>query len=480
MERRTKQLVAVVAIVVIATASGVGIWLFLSLRGPTWLLPGAPSGIPEDQWIKVGCLGDLNDIQGIGNYEGAHFAAYEINSNGGVEVNGTTYYVAVAKEDTAESRPVYDATIGVAAAERMLEVHGAEYIVGGFRTEVLEAYIETVMDAETLFFGTGAATDDFCENVADDYGRYKYFFRFMPINSTALGTQIISFVLGLIMWLNSTHTEDLKNAVILREDLSWTAGMGPLIQYALTHNAAYNFTNVLDKPYPADSTADDFDQYWQEIETYQTDGAHLVVPIISAGTGVFMMDKYHSRQPDCVIVGINVESQLDEYWTNTAGDARYETMMQPLVRTNKTEKTIEYYDAYKNYTGHSPLYTASGAYDSVKMLVHAINETQGFNNTEIIEFLEDTTFDNFSPFVRKLKWNQNHDLVAWMGAGDDLELAQTLMAQWQEGGEKVAVDSWPAGWGPYGGFNPFSFYPTDMELEPYSLPNWVNTSWGPI
>ncbi|MGM0469237.1 MAG: hypothetical protein ACQERB_10580, partial [Promethearchaeati archaeon] len=152
MERRTKQLVAVVAIVVIATASGVGIWLFLSLRGPTWLLPGAPSGIPEDQWIKVGCLGDLNDIQGIGNYEGAHFAAYEINSNGGVEVNGTTYYVAVAKEDTAESRPVYDTTIGVAAAERMLEVHGAEYIVGGFRTEVLEAYIETVMDAETLFF----------------------------------------------------------------------------------------------------------------------------------------------------------------------------------------------------------------------------------------------------------------------------------------------------------------------------------------
>jgi len=467
MEKKAKQIVAIVVIAGIAVGAGLGTWIYFAFFAtPYWVAPGAPATISEDQMIKVGCLGDLNNIQGAGNYDGAYFAAKQINEAGGVTVGGKTYYVAIGKEDTAEARAPFDTALGVAAAERLL-ARGAEYFVGGFRTEVLEAYLEPVMDAKKLFFGTGAATDSLCKVLETQYEKYKYFFRVMPINSTALGNQVVPFILGLMAGLNSTFVnEDIDTAVVLRENLDWTAEMGPKVAGALLNNSVYNFTTTYDMPYNPASTANDFDSYWGTIEGY---GAHLVIPIISAGTGVYMMTKYAERQPNCTVVGINVESQLDSYWEETSGAAIYETMMQPLVRTNKTPVSIEFWDAYHAYYDSSPLYTATGAYDAVRLLIDVINTTKSFDISGLINGLEDGVWHDFSPMTNTFQFTSTHDVRAWMEPGDNKDYAQTLMVQWQTGGAKYAVDQYvPV----------LSFYPVDMEVGTYQVAPWVAADWA--
>ncbi|MFW9819530.1 MAG: hypothetical protein ACFFE5_07960, partial [Candidatus Thorarchaeota archaeon] len=173
MEQMTKRILAIVLIAVIGTGIGVGAWFFLAQEAVPWETPGV-TGIPSNRWIKIGVLNDIGEIQGDHAYQGSWLAAYNINTGGGIDINGTTYYVAIIAEDTEEANPQLDVTKGVAAAQKIIHVDGAQFLLGGFRTEALKSYIEVVMDNKKLFLGTGAATDYFCENVVDGYNRYKY------------------------------------------------------------------------------------------------------------------------------------------------------------------------------------------------------------------------------------------------------------------------------------------------------------------
>ena len=196
-------MVAVVLIVVIVAGVGVGLFLFLpaapygAVVVGQLVTPGAPAGTPSDRIIVVGIIGSITEIQGEGEWKGAYLACDELNTAGGVTVGGETYYFGIVAEDTFESDPSLDISKGTAAATKLVTEDNAQYAIGGFRTEAVLAYQEIFMDEEMLFFGTGASTDIFCQNVLDDYDRYKYFFRTMPINSTSLASSLLRYLLYL-------------------------------------------------------------------------------------------------------------------------------------------------------------------------------------------------------------------------------------------------------------------------------------------
>ncbi|TFF89753.1 MAG: hypothetical protein EU548_06530 [Promethearchaeota archaeon] len=470
MERNTKRILAIILIVVIGVGAGVGIWWFIG-RGPGYVTPGV-SGIPEDQWIKVGCLGDTGEIQGDGNWEGAWLAAYEINTNGGINVNGTDYYVALISEDTDESNPQLETSRGVAAAEKIINVDKAEYIIGGFRTESLKAYWEVVMDNQKLFFGTGAATDYFCEQVEESYNRYKYFFRTMPINSSSLGLETIMFLLTLGPLINATYGEEIFNVAIIRENLDWTVPMYEALVENLEDNTVWNYSVVEDIAYPITATAEDFGPYWNQIETA---GARLAIPIISAQGGIYMMKKYAELKPECMVAGIDVQSQSSTFWDDTDGDCVYETIMQPLTNVSKTPVSKDYWNAFADKWGHAPLYTATGAYDAMYLLIHAINETQAFDADTLIDEIE--TYDKNNPLMGMSPtgplsawWPNTHDIVEGWPYG------VTEFAQWQDDGTKKCVPA-PLVY-PSAPFDlvPGSFWPSPWNYtlveSPFQVPDW--------
>jgi branched-chain amino acid transport system substrate-binding protein len=473
MEKRKKKILAIVLIVVVVnTASGVVAWFlfrawFSSQIPPPkdeFEYPGAPTGFDKQYAIKIGCAGDTGEIQGDANYEGAWFATKKINEAGGIYINGMPYYVGLVGEDTDESNPNLVVQRGVEAARRLINDDQVDFAIGGFRSEALLAYVEEFMDAEMIFINTGAATDDFCENVRDDYANYKYFWRFMPINSTALGIQILITLANFILTMNATYPNyEVKQIGILAEDLAWATDLVNVIYYnmpLLTGGWAEMLTPIF---YDITLNAADMNTHLASLAAY---GADIVIPLISAQGGILMMQQYAAYQYPYLLFGIDVQSQLDTFWEQSEGDCVYETIMQPLYACDKTAASWDFWFDFIDEFGHEPLYIAVGAYDAVNALRDAIVATQSLDTDGIIAHMETWDRSNPHPGVGgdSAWWPNTHDLVA------EYPYGYTLWTQWQTDGTKNVV---PA----------VAIYPDvgahgNIVTGPYVVAPWVNTAWS--
>ncbi len=455
----SRQLVAVVLIVVIIAGVGVGVFLFLppgaygALVVGQLVTPGAPAGTPANRIINVGVLGPVTEIQGEGEWMGAYLACDEINTAGGVTIGSDTYYFGIIAEDTFEADASLDISKGTAAATKIITEDNVDFILGGFRTEAVLAYQELIMDAKLLFFGTGASTDTFTQNVLDDYDRYKYFFRVMPINSTSLASSLLRYILYLDGYLTAVTGNNISKVAIIREDLDWTVGMSAFLNGYLP---LYNLTIVEEVAFPITAEAADFATYWTQIDAA---GAQITIPIISAQGGILMTTQYAQAQPKTIIAGIDVMSQLDTYWAETGGACEYEVVLQSTLRTNKTVNTIAFWDAFLAAYDAEPLYTAVGAYDTMYILAEGIDRAQSLNSTLIIPHLE--LMDTGTPFAAaggNIAFTPSHDLF------EGSAYSYTLFVQWQADGAKNVVSS--------GGL----IYPENIVTGALTLPPWgINT-----
>ena len=472
MEKNTKRIVAIVLVVVIAGAGiGVGVWFFTSqAQEAGWETPGV-SGIPSDQWIKCGYLGGLQGIQGAGGWNGAWLAAYDINTkDNGIVVNGTRYYVAVKARNTNEHDPQLPISTGLAAAENLIYVDEARYLFGGFRTEVTRAMVEVAMDEDLMFFGCGSATDEFCINVKDNYERYKYYFRQTPISSSKLAFEILQGLAHLINEMEANLSRRVRNVAILREQLDWTVGMSNLFN-ALA--PAINISIVYEVAY--DITSPDFETYWDLVES---SGAQIAIPVVSGDTGIQMMKQYGITQPHCAVFGIDVEGQMTDYYATTGGACNYETILTTLTPgLNVTSYSAQFYSDFNTRFGYGPtIYTAPGTYDAVGTLIWAINETQSFEELDIIaklETLNGTTYLTADRGVSAQQLAYTTGNEPWQNPAattrhDVMEgwpFGTTRFAQWQDGDLKCI----PTGEG--------TFY-TIGYPAPFPYPDFSNYALG--
>lgn len=456
MEKGTKRIVAIVLIVIIGATIGISAWMFLG-QPKAWTAddcPGAPEDITPDQIIKIGVLNGLTEIQGEAAWNGLWLAAYEINKAGGVVIDGKQYYYGVVGEDTYEADVILDTTKGVSAAQRIVNYDQVQFLMGGFRTESLLAYQEVVMDAGIMFINTGSATDIFCQNVLDNYDRYKYMFRIMPINSTSLAMEIITHVIYTAAYLSAVLSTDVSRVAILREDLDWTVPMKAALGYYLANNPVKNLTIVKDIAYPITAEASHFAGYWAEIDAAK---AQLTVPIISAQGGILMMKQYKATEPNCLVLGIDVMGQLDTYWNQTDGACAYEIGMIPAINSPKTSITQRFYNAYMGNFSTSPLYTGVGCYDAMYLYHYAIDSAQSLDTDTLIAEFEKWTIDNPMPVGVSspgAAFYESHDVVEGYPYG------YTLFFQWQDG----AMECIPSAVYPY----------MDPVTSALGWPTWVD------
>ncbi|MFX1364169.1 MAG: ABC transporter substrate-binding protein [Promethearchaeota archaeon] len=468
----TKKNIAILLIVIIGIGSGVGVGIFL-LFFDGWQsqeeevypwsasdCPGAPSSITSDQIIKIGCAGDTGTIQGDANYNGTLFAAQEINEAGGIDVNGETYYFGVTSEDTDECNVTLDISRSVSAAKRLIKYKKVDFVTGGFRSEALTTYVEEFMDAKTIFFGTGALDDILCKNVIDDYDTYKYFFRFMPINSTELAFQIIETLVDFIIEIENTYPEyDVREIGVLAENSDWTDPIITLIEtyllyyYTLKTGIPFWEMDVL-TPILFDTNINGSDMN-MHLQSLESDGADIVIPLISGSGGISMMQQYELNQYDYLIFGVDEQSQLDTFWEDSGESCAYETIIQGIYRTNMSNTTIAFWDAFIAEYPHEPLYNAAGAYDAVNCLKDAIVETQSLETDDIIAHIETWTPSNPRSSVLGVGawWSNSHDLVG------GYPYRYPLWCQWQPDGTKIVI--------------PTSIYPNSLATGNYTMPPWV-------
>jgi len=462
----------------------------------------------EGLTIQIAITGPMGYIQGDNMWWGAEMAVDEI---GTVTVAGRELTIELMKVDTQEISPP-SANYPGQQVENAID-NGADFVIGGFRTEGTIQEVEAAMDGETMMFICGSATASILEQVNEDYDRYKYLFRAQPLNEIFLFMDCIT-MLGMVgyTYMGAVQSADpsVVRVAFLAEDLEWTvvpraSVLGAVQGLGFTHTGTVECSD----------TATDLTTQMNELQGMNP---NIIFTFISGPAGI----AYGKAQADsalqvpAITVGINVEGQDPAYWDKCTGDAANNGadgqigLMTYAPNVQQTAETAPFLAAWAAAHPESPvpIYTAA-SYDIIKGLVLALQDTATvdtesgavvFSNDDIIDWFEDpanaqvTTSGTagyyssaLQPLVDAGVPCYAHDLI--YGPETD---ATGLGVQWQDDGtgNGKLVGVWPhpafdavnqalwdgAGIGTALGMDWTGF--TYDGIEMFSFPLWIMQLWG--
>ena len=359
-------------------------FLFLSLTcllAVALVLPACGAPAPENV-IKIGVCGPMEWPQGEGHWFGAVKARDEINAAGGVTIGGEQYFIELVKSDNNEILSVTDAA---SAMDRLITVDQVDFVVGGFRTESVFAMQEVAMDYQMLFINCGAATMALCKQVADDYDRYKYFFRGTPFNEYFLINNDFMLLSMVAAQLRKELGVGKPKVAIIAEKVEWTEAMVGIAQGKLPGLGM----EVTGTWRPSD-TATDVNAALTEIAATEP---HIIFTTFSGPVGITYGKAWGQLEIPACSVGINVEGQKSGYLEATEGYGMYDCFLGGNLPTVAiTDKTIPFVKSFIEETGQLPLYTVA-TYDAILNLMTQVEAAQTLDADALIPLLEKSEFD---------------------------------------------------------------------------------------
>lgn len=403
--------------------------------------------------IKIGVIGPMKFVQGIGHWNGATMAAEEINAKGGIQVGAKKMRVELVQADSNEFLSIPDATTAI---ERIITRDKVHFIVGGFRTEAVLAMQDIAMENKKIFIGVGAAHDELCLRVAKDYKTYKYWFRGSPFNSSFLVRT--SFVhMGMVgaILKQSLNIPKVKVAIV-GEKAAWVEPMIAATEGAISAMGMEIVGVWRPSPVATDVTA--------ELSAIQRSEAHMIFPIFSASVGIPFARQAGELKIPAVQVGINVEAQKDGFWAATQGMGNYVATINTYARgVESNEHTKAFVDTYVKRFGETPTYTADTYSAIIYGLAPSIEMAGTLDPDKIVSVLEDRVYKTASGTVAYLKDAQGRHLheLRW-GPG----FLTALGVQWQDGELKAF---WPNKWKA----TPEAPEITYKGMVPFKIPPWM-------
>ncbi len=405
------------------------------------------------QEIKIGVIGPMKFVQGIGHWNGATMAADELNAKGGVKVGDKMMKIKLIQADSNEFLSVTDATN---AMERLITKEKVNFVVGGFRTEAVMAMQDIAMDKRVIFIGCGAAHPELCERVAKYYDQYKYFFRGTPYSSSDLVKAAFIHVgtVGAIV-KQSLKIEGPIKVAFVAEKAQWADPMVPAVQATLPKMGMELVGVWRPSPVATDVSA--------ELSAIQRAGAHIIFTIFSSSVGIPFARQGGELKIPAIQVGINVEAQKTEFWQATRGMGNYVITSNTYAEgVEQNELTTPFVEGYKKRYGEIPTYTADTYAAIIYGIVPAIEQTGSLNSDVLVAIMENRVYKVPSGTVRYTKDNLGrplHDLT--FGPG----YLTGIATQWQDG---KLVGVWPNGWKPAPGVDV-----TYKGMKPIKLPPWM-------
>jgi branched-chain amino acid transport system substrate-binding protein len=403
--------------------------------------------------IKIGVIGPMKFVQGIGHWNGATMAADEINAKGGVQVGAKKMKIQLIQADSNEFLNVTDATN---AMERLITKDKADFVVGGFRTEAVLAMQDIAMENKKIFIGVGAAHDELCNRVAKNYNTYKYWFRASPFNSTFLvRTSFIHLgTVGAIL-KQSLNIPKIKVAIVM-EKAAWADPMIPASEATIPKMGMEVAGVWRPSPVATDVTA--------ELSAIQRSEAHIMFTIFSSSVGIPFARQAGELKIPAVQVGINVEAQKDGFWQATQGMANYVWTTDTYCRgVEYNELTKPFVDGYVKRFNETPPYTADTYTAIVYALAPTIERAGTLDSDKLVSVLENRVYKVPAGTVAYLKDAEGRPLheLRW-GPG----YLTSLGVQWQDG---MIKGVWPNKWKA----TPEAPEITYKGMVPYKIPPWV-------
>ena len=400
----------------------------------------------EANELTVGIIGPMQFQMGEHHWMGATLAADEINAAGGIQVGEDSYQIKLVQVDSNELVSVPDAA---SAAEEAISVDNVDVLIGTIRSEAALAVQEVAMDYETIFMVCGSSETAMSEKVAEDYDRYKYWFRITPVNNTALG-QLNFLLVGAVAQEIGAQLLMPPKLAVLAEKASWTEAIVAAAQAYLPPQGI----EVVGVWQPSDKATD----VTAELTAIEAAGANMIMTALSGPVGIPYARAWEELQIPAASVGINVMAQADDFFVNTGGFGNYEMTLNTLARdVALTEKTLPFIEAFIAETGEMPTYNA-GTYDALYVLKEAIERADSVDMDDIVVELENTDYNSVAG---RIVFDDNHD-VTWAPG-----YVTALGVQWQDGELKGV---WPPADGSWNGV-------AYEGIVDYQLPPWVVEFW---
>jgi branched-chain amino acid transport system substrate-binding protein len=296
-----------------------------------WTLPALAADT-----IKIGVIGPMQFEHGKQHWNGAVMAAEEINAKGGVKVGNKMMKIELVKADSNEFISVTDATN---AMELLCTRDKVDFVVGGIRTESVLAMQDVAMDYKKIFFGCGASDNQLCNRVAEDYNRYKYWFRGTPFNSMDL-VKTCFIQMGYVgAVLKKTLGVEKVKVAIVAEKAMWTEKMVPAAEGFIPKMGM----EVVGVWRPSDKATD----VTAELSAVQRSGAQMVLMLLSGPVGIPFARQAGELKIPAAMMGINVEAQKDSFWQATQGNGNYAMTLNTYCRgVEYNELTAPFVDGY--------------------------------------------------------------------------------------------------------------------------------------
>jgi branched-chain amino acid transport system substrate-binding protein len=401
--------------------------------------------------IKIGVIGPMKRMQGQHQWNGAELAANEINASGGIKFGGKSYKIKLVKSDSNSMTSVPDA---ISAMEKLLTVEKVNFVTGGFRSEAVLGQQDIIANKKIIFINVGSAAPELTGRIAQNYEKYKYFFRFGSINS----------YLQLPLHLNAIDmvAKDIRaklgiktpKVVWLAEKVMWA---DPIFGILKKQEKALGIEMVGE--WRPSYTATDLSG---ELTQIKNAGAHIIYTGFTGPAGLTFSRQWGELQIPAAAIGVNMLAQELTHWNKTDGLTQYEAFWTTLARIKVSEKAIPFIDAYvKHYKEFPSVYAQT--YDAIYLFKIAIEKAGTLNSDALVKVLEGTDYQGVSGRLAFYKPGEKwpHDMI-W-----GPKFITNFFAQWMEG-KQIAV------WPPPGGEWEGVAYP---GAKYYQLPPWMVKYW---
>jgi len=371
--------------------------------------------------VVIGVIGPMSLPEGIAEKNAAQLAVEEINAQGGI----LGLHVRLVVGDTK-----LDPNTAMTEFRRLATVEKADMITGGFSSGVMNAMMETMAETKTIFLAD-ASSPAHPTKVAENYEKYKYWFRVSQNNGTTFAWDLAE----MIDFLRSKGL-DINKVYIIRDEHIWTDAVMEKLRPLLEERGVEIVGDVeVGRGYT------DYEPLLLEAK----DTADLIMPILAiAGTGDVLAKQWAELQIPVLLAGHDLAAIDAGFYEKTEGKANYEIFLADggvLVTAPPTDRAKQFLEAYKAKYGHYPeSHQAYGAYDAVYIYKLAVEEaakageTNPFDPDVVVKYLEKFNPENPARLTRVIAWHENHAL-AW---GD--EFVRNWISQWQDGKQYII---WP-------------------------------------
>jgi len=408
--------------------------------------------------ITIGMPFPLNSIIGQDLLNAANLAVSQINSNGGVLVNGTSYQYKIVTYDTEEADPSIPIANGVSGVTSLITQSNVNFLMGGYRSDVVLAELPIAAQYHKLYITFGADTGISTFVTTNPNGKYIFNGFLNTTNQNAQYGALPVFLLTAYDEYKLTgkgFPTNITNIAVLGEQAAWTQatiGNGGTSSPLYPILKSVGFDPVYINYFPLSPSGGNYDSLLTTLAGLGTQAIYILAagtetPLLISNWGAF------NWAADTAAGGIkplmlgadvmseyNGSSSSNNYFKMTNGACADEMTFGwgPTLPFAINSLSIPFYNAYEKAYGQNPGFADGFVYSALYYLKAAIEKANSLSSDAVIPYLEQTQYQG--P-MGNVSFSSSHGLVVNLAPFPSIP---AFGMQWHQNGELYPL--WSSLW----------------------------------